>query len=75
MRDVSAHKYVVLENIPFSTRALLILLMSAFSLQKNQPFFGQNSTFTQSTSVRAALKIFKFCFQFLQDKRLLLMKI
>ena len=27
---VSTQKYVVLENIPFSTKALLILLMSAF---------------------------------------------
>ena len=47
----------VLVNIPFSTKALLILLMSAFFLQKIS-FFGQNDTFTQSTSVRAVLEIF-----------------
>ena len=38
-------------------------------------FFCKNSTFTQSNSARAVLKIFEICFQFLQDKRLLLMKI
>ena len=32
---VSTHRYVVSENIPFSTKALLILLMPAF-LVKNQ---------------------------------------
>ena len=42
---------------------------------KKSAFFGQISTFTQSNSVRAVLEIFQFCFQFLQDKRLLLMKI
>ena len=42
---------------------------------KKSVFFGQISTFTQSNSVRAVLEIFQFCFQFLQDKRLLLMKI
>ena len=40
---VSTHTYVVSDNIPFRTKALLILLMSAF--------FGKNSTFTQSNSV------------------------
>ena len=38
-------------------------------------FFGQNVTFTQNNSVSTVLKIFYFCFQFLQDKMLLLMKI
>ena len=47
---VSTNTYVVSENIPFSTKAVLILLMSIF--------FGQNSTFTQSNSERAALEIF-----------------
>ena len=32
------HTYVVPENIPFSTKALLILLMSVF-FAKNQCFF------------------------------------
>ena len=47
---VSTNTYVVSENIPFSTKAVLILLMSVF--------FGQNSTFTQSNSERAVLEIF-----------------
>ena len=46
----NAHTYVVSKNIPFSVKALLILLMSAF--------FAKNSTFTQSNSVRAVLEIF-----------------
>ena len=36
--------------------------------------FGKHSTFTQSNSARAALEIFKFFFQVLQDKKWLLMK-
>ena len=36
----------------FSTKAFLILLMSAFSCKKSA-FFRKNSTFTQSKSVRA----------------------
>ena len=47
---VSTNTYVVSENIPFSTKAVLILLMSIF--------FAQNSTFTQSNSERAALEVF-----------------
>ena len=43
--------------LPFSTKALLILLMLAFFLQKSA-FFGKNSTFTRSNSVRAVLEIF-----------------
>ena len=46
----STHIYVVSENIPFSTKALLILLMSTF--------FGKNSTFTQSNTVKVVLEIF-----------------
>ena len=33
---VSTHTNVVSESIPFSTKALLILLISEFFLQKNQ---------------------------------------
>ena len=51
------HTYVVSENIPFSTKAVLILLMSAVFLQKIA-FFGENSIFTQSNIVRAVLEIF-----------------
>ena len=65
MYYVSTHTYVVSENTPFSTKYLLFLLMSTF--------FAKNN-FTQSNSVRAVLEIFQFCFQFLLDKRLLLMK-
>ena len=43
--------------MPFSAKALLILLMPAF--------FGNNITFAQSNIVRAVLEIFYFCFQFL----------
>ena len=49
-----AHKYTHThkdsKNIRFSTKILLILLMSAF--------LGKNGTFTQSNSVRALLDIF-----------------
>ena len=47
--------------------------MSAF-FGKKLTFFVQKSTFTQSNSLRAVLEIFQFCFQFFQDKRLLLLK-
>ena len=43
---------VVSEDIPFSNKAHLILLMSPF-FRKKSSFFGKNSTFTQSSSVRA----------------------
>ena len=42
---------------PFSAKALLILLISAFFC-KYQRFFSKNSTFTQSNSVTAVLEIF-----------------
>ena len=45
------HAYLVSENILFSTRNPLILLMSEFSLQKSA--FSWNSTFTQSNIMRA----------------------
>ena len=44
---VSTHPYVVLENIFFSTKTPLILLMSAFFWQKISIFFGKNSTSKQ----------------------------
>ena len=44
--------YAVSENIPFSTKAPLILLMSAFYCKKSE-IFGQNST--QNNSVRVVL--------------------
>ena len=53
----STHTNVGLENIPFSTKALLILLRSAFFC-KNAAFFGKNSTFSQSNNVRAVLEVF-----------------
>ena len=46
---VSTHIYVVSENITFTTKALLIFLMSAFF---------ENSTFTQSNNMRAMLESF-----------------
>ena len=54
---VSTDTYVVSENIAFISKTLLILLMSAFFLPKIS-VFGQNSTFTQSNSVRAVFEIF-----------------
>ena len=48
---------LVPENIPFSAKELLIFLMSEFFCKKSA-FFGQNSTFTQSNSVRPVLEIF-----------------
>ena len=53
----STHTYAVSENMPFSTKAPLILLMPEF-FDKKSAFFGKNSTFTQSNSVRAVLQIF-----------------
>ena len=52
MRYVSTHIYLASENIPFSFKASLILLMSAFFFPK-MCIFGKNSTFTQSNNVRA----------------------
>ena len=49
---ISTYGIVLLENISFSTQALLFLLMSAF-LAKNQHFFGKNGAFTQSNSMTA----------------------
>ena len=49
---VSTHTYAVLENMAFSTKTSLVLLMSAF-FGKNQHFFGQTVTFTESNSMRA----------------------
>ena len=57
MRYVSTNRYVVLENISFSIKALLILLMSALFSNKSA-FFGKNSTFTERNSVKAVLEIF-----------------
>ena len=61
---VSKHSYLVSENIPFSTKVLLILLISAF-FGKISVFFGQNSTFTQSyqnsTFTQNFEKFFKCC--------------
>ena len=52
------YTYVVSENMPFGTKAFLILLMLTFFLQKISVFFGNDSTFTQSSIVRTVLKIF-----------------
>ena len=47
--NVSKHTYVVWENMPFSTKTHLNLLMSAF--------FVKDSTATQSNRMRVVLKI------------------
>ena len=52
-----ARKYThicISENVPFSTKDLLILLMPAFFCKKSV-LFGQNKTSTESDSVRALL--------------------
>ena len=56
-QDTSICNSKYFNEIPFSTKALLILLMSAFFCKK-PAFFGKNSIFTQSNSVRAVLDIF-----------------
>ena len=61
--------YVVSENTPFGTKALLILLMSLCFSCKKSAFLGINSTFTQSSSVTAVLEIFSTVSSF--RKRLL----
>ena len=53
---LSAHAYVVSENIAFIGKAILILLMSAFFQKFSN--FSKNIFFTQSNSVRALLEIF-----------------
>ena len=50
--------------LPFSIKALLILLMPAIFAKKSA-FFGKNSAFTQSNSVRAVFEIFQLCLQLL----------
>ena len=57
----------------FPYQNLLNFADACIFLQKIN-IFGKNSTFTQSNSMRAVLEIIYFCFQFLQDKSLLLMK-
>ena len=47
--------------------------MKAFLCRKLAVFRKYNA-FTQSNNMRAMLQIFWFCFHFLEDKRLLLMK-
>ena len=51
------HTRLVSENMPFSAKVLLILLISAF-FRKKLAFFDRNSTFTQSNSVRVVSEIF-----------------
>ena len=61
---VSIHTYLLSKNIPFSTKALLMLLMLALFFAKNQRFFSQNSTFTKSNRLRAVRffsSVFRFC--------------
>ena len=64
---VSTHTYVVSENIPCSTKAFLILLISAFFCKKST-FFEKNSTFTENDSVIAVLEIFSSVFSFCKMK-------
>ena len=52
------HSHLVSENILFSTKSFLILLMSAFFCNNQLFFFGKNSTFTQTNSARVLLE---FC--------------
>ena len=41
---LSSYTYVVSEHLSFSTKTLLILLMSAFLLARNSLVFGENVT-------------------------------
>ena len=56
---VCVYTNVVSENIPLSTKALLIWLMSAFFSKKSALFFFflKINTFTQSNGVRAVLGV------------------
>ena len=57
--NLITHVYVVSECIPFSTKTQLILLTSAFVFwQKIRGFFGKNSTFNRTISMRAVPEIF-----------------
>ena len=60
--------YVVSETILFDTKALLILLMSAFLFLQKISIFGKNNTFTQSNIVRAVLEIFSSVFSLCKVK-------
>ena len=51
---MQVHTHVVLENVPFIAKAVLIQHLFG----KKSAFFGKNSTFTQSNIVRAVLEIF-----------------
>ena len=62
-----AHPYVAPENIPFSTQAPLILLMSV-SFCKKLAFFVQKSPLTQSNSVRAVLDLLVLFSVFVRQK-------
>ena len=64
---IGTHPYTVLENITFSTKTLLILLIPAFFV-KNWAFFCKTSTFSQSNSVGAVLDIFSSVFSFCKIK-------
>ena len=55
--ELGDKSYSIRGSIPFSTKALLILMISAFFDNKSE-FFGKNSAFTQSNSVRVVLEIF-----------------
>ena len=52
---VNTNTYVVSENIAFSTKTPLILLVSTFFATRSA-FFGKNSIFTQSNNMRAVLE-------------------
>ena len=60
--NLNLHTYVVLENIPFSNKRLLIFFDVSILLQKIRIFLQKIipllSTSTQSNNVRAALEIF-----------------
>ena len=57
---LSTQTYLVSENMPFSTKTLLIFLMPAFFFTKNQHFFGKKDTFTESNSLRTFGSVFNF---------------
>ena len=48
----------------FQYQGILIFAYISIFFCKKLSFFGKNSTFTQSNSVRAVLEIFQFCFPF-----------
>ena len=65
---VSIHSYAVLENVVFSTKTPLILIMSVFFCKKNKHFVAKIAPLL---NMRAVLEFVQIHFQLLSNKKLL----